>query len=67
MKGAGRYLKWITNRDQLYSTWNSTQYYVQPDWEETLGRMDTYICIAESLCCPPETLSIFLTILQYNI
>ena len=21
-------LKWITNKDPLYSTWNSTQYYV---------------------------------------
>lgn len=36
-KGAGRYLKWITNKDQLYRTRNSTQYDVQPDWEETLG------------------------------
>ena len=23
-----RYLKWMTNRDLLYSTWNSTQCYV---------------------------------------
>ena len=23
------YLKWITNKDLLYSTWNSTQYYVE--------------------------------------
>ena len=22
------YFKWITNKDLLYSTWNSTQYYV---------------------------------------
>ena len=22
------YLKWITNRDLLYNTWNSAQYYV---------------------------------------
>ena len=22
------YLKWITNRDLLYNTWNSSQYYV---------------------------------------
>ena len=22
------YLKWITNKDLLYSTWNSAQYYV---------------------------------------
>ena len=25
------YLKWITNKNLLYSTWNSTQYYV-PVW-----------------------------------
>ena len=25
------YLKWITNKDLLYSTWNSTQCYV-PAW-----------------------------------
>ena len=25
------YLKWITNKDMLYSTWNSTQCYV-PTW-----------------------------------
>ena len=25
------YLKWITNKDPLYSTWNSTQCYV-PAW-----------------------------------
>ena len=26
-----RYLKWITNKDLLYSTWNSAQCYV-PAW-----------------------------------
>ena len=25
------YLKWITNKDLLYSIWNSAQWYV-PDW-----------------------------------
>ena len=25
------------------------------------GRMDTYMCMAESLCCPPETITILLT------
>ena len=24
------------------------------------GRMETYICMAESLCCPPETITILL-------
>ena len=27
---------------------------------ETPGRMDTCICTAESLCCPPETLTTLL-------
>ena len=27
----------------------------QPGWEGGLGRMDTCMCMSESLCCPPET------------
>ena len=30
------YLKWITNKDLLYSTWNSTQCYVPASWEGDL-------------------------------
>ena len=45
------HLKWITNKDLLYSTWNSAQ----PGWEGGLGRMDTCICMAESLSCSSET------------
>ena len=38
------YLKWIANKDLLYSTWNSAQCYVPAWWEEGLqGEMDTYI------------------------
>ena len=29
----------------------------QPGWEGSLGRMDTCICMVESLCCPPETIT----------
>ena len=43
------YLKWITSRDLLYSTWNSL------DGRGVWGRIDTCICVAESLCCSPET------------
>ena len=25
------------------------------------GRMDTHICMAETLCCPPETITTLLT------
>ena len=51
------YSKWTTNKDILYSTWNSAQGYVA-GWvlEGSWGRMDTCIYMAESLCCPPETI-----------
>ena len=53
------YLKWITNKGLLYSTWNSAQCYV-PAWMVggggvVWGRMDTRICLAEFLCYSPET------------
>ena len=46
------YLKWKTNRNLLYSTWNSAQCYM-PTW---MGggfgeRIDTCICTAEFLHC----------------
>ena len=53
------YLKWMTNKDLLYSTWNSAQCYVQPGWEGFQGRMDTCICMAESFHCSPETTTTF--------
>ena len=31
------YLKWVTNKDLLYSTQNSAQCYVAPWWEGSLG------------------------------
>ena len=31
------YLKWITNKDLLYSTGNSARCYGQPGWEGTMG------------------------------
>ena len=52
-------LKWITNKDLLYSPWNSAQCYV-PAWMGVCGggggwgRMDPCTCMAESLCCSPE-------------
>ena len=43
------YLKWITNKDLLYSTWNSPQSYVATGMGGSLGSMDTcdgyvYMC-----------------------
>ena len=31
------------------------------DGSRVWGRMDTCVCVAESLCCPPETVTILLT------
>ena len=46
------YLKWIINKNQLYSTGNSVQCHAEA-WTrgEFGGRMDTCICMAESLHC----------------
>ena len=50
------YLKWITNKDLLYRPWNSAQCYAVAWMGEGVGRrMDTCICITESLCCSPKT------------
>ena len=52
------YLKCITNKDLLYSMWKSVQCYVAA-WVrgEFGGRMDTCVCMAESLHCSSETIS----------
>ena len=47
------YLKWVTNKDLLYSTGNSAQCYV-PAW------MDTCTCMAESLHYSLETVTALL-------
>ena len=48
------YLKWITNKDLLYSTGNSAQMVCGSlDGKGVWGRMDTRICMAESLNCSP--------------
>ena len=39
------YLKWITNKDLLYSTWNSAQYHVQSGWEGGLGGEWTHVYV----------------------
>ena len=44
------YSKWISNKDLLYHTWNSTQCFM-PAWmgegHGIWSRMDTHICMAE--------------------
>ena len=56
------YFKWITNKDLLYSMWNSAQCNVAAMIEELVGRgaMDTCICMAESLPCSLETITTLL-------
>ena len=55
------YLKWITNNVLLCSTGNSAQCYVA-SWmgREFGGEWITYICMAESLYCPSETITTLL-------
>ena len=54
------YLKWITNKDLLYGTGISAQCYLAAWMERSVGRMDTCVCVAESLCSPPETITTLL-------
>ena len=49
------YLKWITNGDLLSGTGNSAQCHGAAWMGGGLGEGDTWICMAEALCCPPET------------
>ena len=53
------YLKWIT-KFLLYGTRKSAQCYVAAWMEGVWGEMDTYICMAESLHCSPETITTLL-------
>ena len=54
------YLKWMTNKNQLHSTWNSAQCYV-PSWMGTgFGREWIHVCMTESLHCLPETVTTLL-------
>ena len=58
------YLKWIANKDLLYSTWNSAQCYTAAWMGGVFGEdwiRVTCICMAESLRCSPETITALLT------
>ena len=55
------YLKWITNKDRLYSTGNSAQCCVSLDGRGVWGRTDTCVRLVESLHCSPETVTTLLT------
>ena len=50
------YLKWITNKDLLYSTGNPAQHSVIASLEKQFEiYIHTHIYITESLFCTPET------------
>ena len=49
------YLKWITSKALLSSTGKPAQCCVAAWMGGESGRMDTCTCLAESLCCSPET------------
>ena len=62
------YLKRIASKVVLCSTGNSAQCYVAAlDERGVWGRMDTCICMAESLCYLPETISTSLIVFQNKI
>ena len=54
------YSKWITNNGLLHSTGKSAQCYVQSGGRGVWGRMDAYICVTESLCWSPATVTALL-------
>ena len=51
------YLKWITNKDQLYSTLYLLNVCGSLHGRGVWRRMDTCICMAKFICCPPETIT----------
>ena len=53
-------LKWRTNQDLLCIKGTLLNVSGQPGWEGSLGSMDTCICVAQTLHCSPETITILL-------
>ena len=51
------YLKWITNKDLLYSTLTLPNVLWQSEWGGAWRRMYTWTCMPESLHCSPETIT----------
>ena len=61
-------LKWIINKDLLYSTWNSAQCYVAAWMVGGLGGNGYIYMYGWVLCCPPETITtLFVNLLYPNI
>jgi len=51
------YLKWITNKDLLYSTGNSAQCYVEARMGGEFGGEWIHVCVWLFLCYLPETIT----------
>ena len=49
------YIKWITNKNLLYSKGNSTQYSVVTYMGKESEKVDICICITDSFYCTAET------------
>ena len=66
------YLKWITNKDILCSTWNSAQCHgaawmgggLAGEW--IYMHVCIHIYMAECLCCSPETITILFVSQLYS-
>ena len=52
-------IRWLTSKELPYGTGISAQCYVATWMGEEFGRewIHVGICMAESLCCPPETIT----------
>ena len=48
------YIKLINSKDLMYHTGNSAQCFVAAWIKRRLGRINTCICMSESLCYPPD-------------
>ena len=55
------YLKWVTNKDLLYSTWDSVQCYIAAWMREEFGGEWIHVYMAESLCCSLETVTLLIS------
>ena len=52
------YLKWITNKDLLYSTWNSAQGYVAAWMGGEFGRECMCVCVCVCVCVHAQSLQL---------
>ena len=56
------YLRWVKIRTYCRAQGTLLNIMWQPGWERSLGEKDTCICMAEYLCCAPETTTTVLII-----